>query len=159
MDKRQVADIAFGNYPMNIEGRLLKNVRLHSSEESPNRNYEAQRGVAEREIGTRLISSWTSRFDEYFCGASDLHIHFAWQDGRAIGGTTRDVIKGEYCAVLRKFVRRNGRVDDLASFATNSRGDTGATHASTDENKLTVLVRVFEAADDSDWVSAGVLPL
>ncbi|MCH8992106.1 MAG: hypothetical protein IIA44_10220, partial [Acidobacteria bacterium] len=140
---------------------LSKNVGLQQTQDSAHRIDCAKQGHAEWEIRGSLIPSYPSYYDKYLNGSGELHIHFGWVDNRAIGSqATGRRFPSNYCAVLSKVGRPRSDEDglDIRTMAANNESGNKILHTAADNNKLTVLIRVIEAANDTERISVGVRP-
>ena len=92
-----------------------------------------------------------------------MHIHLGWFDKRTIGmekTTIRESIRN-YCIVLKKLSASPHEFMERDRFIETTNGKTSSkvTTATTDSDKLTMLIGVFEAVDDSQDVEMGVDPM
>ncbi len=114
----------------------------------------------EQEIVRGLIPSYPSYLDQYLGGAGEMHLHVGWLDKRPIGmenSVGREVI-WDYCIVLKKLLTSGQEPMPLKRFseATHGKVNGKVLPATTDGNKLTVLISIFKATDDSQDVAMGI---
>jgi hypothetical protein len=117
--------------------------------------------INQENIG-RLITSDPSYLDQYLSGANEMHIHFGWLDRRPV--RTGDSIRGEvisnYCVILQKiFPFSQGLVVPEFNVPIHTEVNGKFPPATTNSNKLTMLISVFEAVDDSQDVAVSISPL
>lgn len=134
--------------------------RLQEPQHSPYVSDGIQHGQPEWKIGGRLIRCNSSYFDEYLSRTGQLHGHFRWLNSRAIRhGEISRHLDAYYCAVLSKFILKTefcegSRGSDAPE--GNHRGNTLDTAA--DSDKLSMLICIFETADDSEVVAIRFAP-
>ena len=127
-------------------------VRLQKAQHSPDIADGVQHGQAEGEIGGRLIRSQLSYFDQYRGCSGELHVHFRWQDNRAVR-VDRLIrqFEADYCVVLSKLMDTKTEVTPVAinGGIADSEICGDASYPTTDSNKLSMLISVFETTDDA----------
>jgi hypothetical protein len=116
----------------------------------------------EQEVVGRLIPSYPGYLDQYLGGAGEMHIHIGWFDRRPIIKVMESVkidVKRDYCIILQKlcssgqpFSPRDGCIRQVP----NSKTHSDILHTITDGYKLTMLICVFESADDSQIMSTRI---
>jgi len=108
----------------------------------------SQHGRTEREVDGVFVPFYPGHLDVYRRGAANFHFHFGIRQVGP-GKETQD-----FCVLVKKLVPgdRVGRV--VATAACYSKH--AAPEASSNRDNLTMLVRVFETAQDTKDVRAGV---
>jgi hypothetical protein len=117
----------------------------------------------EQEIVGRLIPSYPGYLDQYLYGAGEMHIHFRWLDERPI--ETRKSLRGkiprDWCVVLKKLtvnsqrlIESNRRLREVGVRKIKEE----VSSPTTNRDKLTMFISVFEAADDSQNIEMRQYP-
>ena len=114
----------------------------------------------------RLVPSYPSYLDQYLSAAGEMHLHVGWLDKRPIGmGNSigreigREIIR-DYCIVLEKLCSSGQDLMELNRLeATHGKVEGKVLPTATNSNKLTVLISVFEATDDSQDVEMRIAPM
>ena len=133
------------------------NIRFEDSEDLSHLTHTVEHGQAKREIRGGLIRSYPSYFDEYLGCSGELHIHFRLVENCAI--THREILRkheADYCVVLSKFsVGVDSEVCEGsgANDAPEGKYSGDILDPTTDYDKVSMLICVFETADDSEDVA------
>lgn len=139
-----------------------KNIRFQTLKDTPHIGEYVRHEGVEQEVVGRIIPSYPEYLDQYLGGAGEMHIHIGWFDRRPIIGVMESVkidIKRDYCIILQKLCssgQRSPPWDGCIRKAPNSKTHNGVFHTITDGYKLTMLICVFESADDSQIMSTRI---
>lgn len=141
----------------------ITNKRLQTLKNAPHvRECSGHDGIESEVIG-RLIPSYPGYLDQYLSGAGEMHLHIGWLDRRAIikmmDSVKVDIIR-DYCIILQKILTNSQQSSPWDGYRQIPNGKTQSEvlPTTTDGDKLTVLICVFEAADDSQDVEVSVVP-
>jgi len=138
--------------------KLTFNKRLQSFQCATDTAQCQKHGSAESEVGGWLIPSNPSYFDKYCSSPTgELHVHFRWVDNRPIGSQLRN-FEADYCVILGKVTASEANDCARDSLTFNKEVDTKMFDSSTNCNKPTMLIGVFEATDNANGVSMYVSP-
>ena len=141
---------------------IVANKKLQTTENLLNIGKRHIHNAVDQEEVGGLIASDPSYLDQYLSGANEMHIHFGWLDKRPVGmgdSVSREGIR-DWCIILQKILPLSqGLVVPEFNVATHTEVDSEFPPAATDSNRLTMLVSVFEAADDSQDVAVSTRPL
>ena len=112
--------------------------------------------VIEQGVRGWLVPVYRRYFEQYLSGDAEMHLHIGWLDKRTIGKSDLAKVgredKRNYCIILEK-VRpsiQDTMVLDRFIKAANSETESAIFPATTDGDKLTVLISVFETANLSE---------
>lgn len=132
------------------------NKKLQFFEDLPNLKEETIQKVSNDVMARRLIPSYPTYLDQYLSGCAQMHLHIGWLDNRTVRVTNpvevRREIKRDYCIVLEKLgrrIKRNMIVTNRLREATQGKGKRTILPTAPNRDKLTVLVSIFESAEDA----------
>ena len=128
----------------------LYNEGFHQAQNPPHIRESQQHGFAESEVIGSSIPSYPSYFDQYLSSSGELHLHFGLLDNRTIGVFPLRPSPTDYCAVFGKAVsweHLEGQRDNLTSDRYTA---DRVQDSSTNDDKLTVLIRSIETANSSE---------
>jgi hypothetical protein len=109
--------------------------------------------VINQGVGGWLVPSYSGYFDQYISGSAEMHLHIGWLDKRPIWKANASEIgrkdKRDYCIIFEKLT---GGVQNLVvgngfSESTHRKTKGAVLPSTTNSNKLTVLISVFETTD------------
>ena len=142
----------------NKEFQLLEN-SLHLIEGT------IHKGI-EQEEQRRLIPLRSSYIDQYLSGSAEMHLHIGWFDKRPTGMANTVEIgrknKWDWCIILQKFIPscQGLVISNRFSETTYGKAKDTVLSPTAEGDKLTVLISVFQAIDDSqsDDIGVNLLP-
>lgn len=114
--------------------------------------------VINQHVIGRLIPSYPGYLDQYLSGSAEMHLHIGWLDKRPIGMANSIEIRmkneRDYCIIFEKLSTDAQPLVICNRFSETTYSKTKNTFlpATTNGNKLTVLVCVFEAVENSERI-------
>ena len=140
---------------------LTNNKKLQLSKNSSHIGNRINNKTIKQEIIGRFIPLSPSYLDQYLSGAYEMHIHIGWLDRRTIRAGNSIEIGREsirnYCIILKKLSASSQRLiePDRLGQITHSKVEEKVLSSTPDSNKLTMLISVFESADNSQDIEMG----
>jgi len=142
-----------------MENKLVAtNKKFQTIENGTNIKKGNRQDVIKQHVVGGFIPSFVGYLDRYFYGTAEMHLHIGWLDRRPIGimNTSRKFIR-DYCIVLRNFCSCS---QEFLAFnrlgkTTNNRINSKILPSTTNSEKLTVLVCVFETTEDTEGIVRG----
>ncbi len=112
--------------------------------------------VINQGIRRRLVPAYSGYLDQYLSGDAEMHLHIGWSDRRPIEKLNLPNVgrgdKRDYCIVLEKLSTniQGAMVFNRLTETTHSKAKSAILSRTTNRNKLTVLISVFETTNLSE---------